>query len=306
METRPDFLIVGMERSGTHWVSAILNNHPEVASFPTLPFSTDPGKNKIGEVHFFNTLASLDGARANLFVRSLSSFSYKVNGVFADVAALHGKVSDKKLRALLIQRYEEYCAAQMGVKKIVGESTPAYVFFLDFIDSIYPEIKKICIIRDPKDMIVSWHFNLIRKNRKKEDEPITQNFALSYLKKRVIKGYRALLAYKGFVHCLTYEGLHKDGGTVVHGLLDYLRVAHSPHVIASMIENASFEQQTKKEDASTPRKAGEEDIKSGLRKGIIGDWKNHISEVLAAKIDDTVRGLRKEIRKKYNVIHLDA
>lgn len=306
METKPDFLIVGMERSGTHWISAILNNHPEVASFPTLPFSTDPGKNKIGEVHFFNTLASLDGAGEDILARAFSNFSYRVNGVFADIAALRGKVSDEKLRALLERRYAEYCIAQMGEKKLVGESTPAYIFFLNFIDSLYPRMKKICVIRDPKDMIVSWHFNLIRKNRKKEGEPVTQDFALGYLKKRIIKEYEALLAYKGFVHCLAYEGLHKDGETVVRGVLDYLGVAHSPQGISSMIRDASFEQQTKKEDASTPRKAGEEDIKSGLRKGIMGDWENHISEALAAKIDDAVRGLRKEIRKKCNVIHLNA
>ncbi len=306
MGTRPDFLIVGMERSGTHWVSAILNNHPEIASFPTLPFSTEPGKNKIGEVHFFNTLASLDGARADILARAFSNFSHRVNGVFADVAALRGKISDKKLRALMMRRYGEYCAAQMGKKKLVGESTPAYIFFLDFIDSLYPHMKKICIIRDPKDMIISWHFNLIRKNRKKEGEPVTQDFALGYLKKRIAKEYEALLTYKDFVHCLTYEGLHKDGVTVVRGLLDYLEVAYSPQLVASMIENASFEKQTKKENVSLPRKAGEEDIKSGLRKGIMGDWRNHISEALAAKIDETVCGLRKEIRKKYNVIHLDA
>jgi len=306
MEMKPNFLIVGMERSGTHWVSAILNNHPDIASFPTLPFSTEPGKNKIGEVHFFNTLASLDGAGADTLARAFSNFSHRVSGVFADVAALRGKVPDKDLRMLLVRRYGEYCVAQGGGKRLVGEATPAYIFFLDLIDSLYPNIKKICIIRDPKDMIVSWHFNLIRKNRKKENEPLTQDYALDYLEKRIAKEYKALLDYDGFIHCLTYEGLHKDSDTIVRGLVDYLGVAHSPHLIASMIENATFEKQTEKEDASTARRAGEENIKSGLRKGVVGDWKNHISEALAVKIDNAVRGLREEIRGKYKVANMSA
>jgi hypothetical protein len=30
MERRPDFLLAGMQRSGTIWVSATLNEHPDI------------------------------------------------------------------------------------------------------------------------------------------------------------------------------------------------------------------------------------------------------------------------------------
>jgi len=55
---RPNFLIVGMGRSGSLWTSAMLNAHPDIASFPSMPFHTTSREKRVGEVHFFNTLAT--------------------------------------------------------------------------------------------------------------------------------------------------------------------------------------------------------------------------------------------------------
>ena len=44
-------------------------------------------------------------------------------------------------------------------KEIAGESTPAYIFYLKAIDSMYPIVKKFCILRDPKDRVVSYFYN---------------------------------------------------------------------------------------------------------------------------------------------------
>ena len=65
--TGPDYLIVGMEKSGTTWCSTILNSHPDILSISIREYWKTKGiqvkneweKELIGELHFFNTIASI-------------------------------------------------------------------------------------------------------------------------------------------------------------------------------------------------------------------------------------------------------
>ncbi|OIO39177.1 MAG: hypothetical protein AUJ72_01250 [Candidatus Omnitrophica bacterium CG1_02_46_14] len=296
----PNFFVIGMERSGTHWVAALLNSHPNIACFPSLPFHTEPGMNNVGEVHFFDTLASLE-EKEYLFKRPFEDFLTKYNKVFADLVPLKDTLSRSALYQRFKERFGEYCNEQRGKKQIVGESTPAYVFCLDFMDELYPGISKIAIIRDPKDKIVSWHFNQIRKERKKPDEPITEAFALDYLHERIIPEYRALLAYDKPVHVLTYEYLSDHGVPAVMRMVSFLGREVSEALAQEMLDNASFEKQTKR-DSGVERKKGEQDVKSGLRKGVVGDWQNYLTSEIAEKIDAATRELREQTFSKYHVV----
>ncbi|MBI2639324.1 MAG: sulfotransferase domain-containing protein [Candidatus Sungbacteria bacterium] len=300
MHYRPDFLIVGMERSGTHWVAALLDNHPDIACFPTLPFYNEIGEQRVGEMHFFNTLASLEGGDERKFVRPFSDFAVKYNKVFSDLVHFKDELPKTEVYRIFQERYGEICDMQRGDKKIVGEATPAYVFHLDFIDSLYPEIKKLCILRDPKDKIVSWHFNMLRKGRK-EDAVIDREFAIGYLEERIIPEYQALLAYQGPVHCLTYEALDEYTYGVVGDMVRYLGMPISPKILAYMIEEASFEKQTARDSHSAGRGRGEENVKSGFRKGVVGDWKNHLSEDLADEVDRMALDYRKKIVERFDI-----
>lgn len=297
---RPDFLIIGMERSGTHWVAALLNSHPDIACFPTLPFYNEVGEQRVGEMHFFNTLAILEGDSPDKFTRPFSDFSTKYNRIFADLVHLKEEVPKAELYRIFCQRYSDFCDQQRGGKKIVGEGTPAYVFHLNFIDSLYPDIKKICILRDPKDKIVSWHFNMFRKGKKGAAE-ITQGFALDYLEKRIIPEYKALLAYGGPVHCLTYERLSEYTYDEVGEVIRYLDMPVSQEVVSHMIEEASFEKQTARDGSGVSRGRGEENSKSGFRKGVVGDWRNHLDEGLAEEIDSEVREFQEKVSDKFNI-----
>lgn len=300
VKLRPDFLIIGMERSGTLWTSATLNEHPEIASFPNLPFKIDGDERRVGEMHFFNTLASLEPNMEGKFTRPLEDYLTKYGKVFADLVPLAQTLPKGKFYQLMIKRYSDFCDEQRGRKKIVGESTPAYVFYLDFIDSFYPGIKKICSLRDPKDRITSWHFSSLRKRRKTEPR-ITEEFALAYVNDRIVKEYEALLAYQGRVHCLTYEMMHRQPQKTVRGLLDYLEVDASDRVITRMVRSASFEEMTRRHSKTTGRKPGEENRQESLRKGVVGDWKNHIDKNLANLIDAAVLPLRREVFEKYGL-----
>jgi len=304
-QLRPDFLVVGMERSGTHWVAALLNNHPDIACFPSLPWRGDTGGNQVGEVHFFNTIAGLyPEYKDKKHTRPFEDFSFKYNKIFADIVPLKDTVSLRDLSERLLRRYSDYCDAQRGDKKIVGESTPAYVFFLDLIDALCPGVKKIASIRDPKDKIVSWHYNLIRKDKKPQGSSITEKFAIDYLNERIIPEYEALLRYNGEVYIVTYEYLHKNTKKAAADMVSFLGFSVGDAVLSHMVSSADFEQQTRRDGGNTARKKGEEDVKSGLRKGIVSDWKNNMDEQLAGKIDKGVAGLRKKVFDKYHVINI--
>jgi hypothetical protein len=299
MNIRPDFLIVGMQRSGTLWVSALLDGHPEIASFPTLPYMSPKGERRIGEMHFFNTLASLELGTEDAFTRPLSDYRTKYGEVFADLVPFEKKVSRQDFYKMMLQRYSDLCEKMRGTKKIVGEATPAYTFHLDFIDSLLPHTKKICSLRDPKDRITSWHFNLIGKGRKTETD-ITRAFAMDYIENRIKKEYEALLAYSGPVHCMTYEALSANPVEVTCGMLDFLEIDASKKDISNMIENATFESMTAKHAHGKKRHPGEEDRSDHMRKGVVGDWRGTIEEGLAEEIDTILYEHTRAINKKYH------
>lgn len=294
---RPDFLIIGCERSGGHWVSALLNMHPEIACFPTIYFV--PGKSRIGELHFFNTIASiLEPARQ--FVRPFSDFSWKFGERYADLVPQRGKVSNEELVNMFVRRYGEICEGERRGKRIVGELSSRYVLFLDWIDRFYPGVKKICIFRDPKDRIVSWYKKKVVQEQGGKEEMVPRDFAIAYARDNVVAEYKALLAYKDPIHCLTYEALHKDPVPAVEGMIEYLGMSHTPDMIAYMIEGGSFEKRTELNDGRA-RHAGEE-AKSFLRKGIVGDFKNAMTEEIARGVDEITRDLEARVFKKYSII----
>src|SRR3989344_979315 len=314
MTLRPDFLIVGMQRSGTLWVSAVLNGHPEIASFPTLPFEGPKGEERVGKVHFFNTLASIEQGNLENFARPLSDYLTKYGEVFADLVPLAQTLPKQEFYKVMVERYSNLCDEQRGNKNIVGESTPAYAFHLGFIDSLYPDIKKICVFRDPKDRVTSWHFSLVSK-RRKEEGPITEAFALEYIEERVKKEYEALLRYNGSLYCTSYEGMTESQLKTIEGLCSYLGFEAPPDIAREMLTKGSFKEMTKRHSRGHGRERGEEgswrqDLQdpgntlydvNPMRKGIVGDWKNYISMELANVIDASIAPLERGVLEKYHV-----
>ena len=294
---RPDFLIIGVQRGGTTWLSAILNAHPNIACFPTTYFN--PQKKDPGELHFFNTIASVEEPDRP-FARPFDDFFSKYGGRYADIAPFKNAISCDELYRIFVKRYSDICEKERGGKDVVGETTPAYVLFLDWIDRFYPKIKKLCVLRDSKDRIVSWYFKKNIKEGGGENMRVTNDFALNYLRGRIMREYEALLSYNEQILCVTYESLQHNPIPIVRNIVEYLGFSHTANVLRHMVKDASFEKQTKRNDG-VQRKAGEENNKSSMRKGITGDWKNYMSYDLADTIDREIHDLEKRVFKKYNI-----
>ena len=295
MDKEPDFLVIGMQKSGTYWVTALLDAHPEINCFPAMY----GGQSNSEEVHLFDDLASIDQDNGKKFK---DIFNRRHNGFFSDLTPYLNKVNRNELYDLFRKRYNQFCNLQRK-KRLVGEKTAEYVLHLGIVDYFYPKIKKLCIIRDPKDRIVSFHFHQLRK-RKKFEEQISDEYVKDYCKNRIKKEYETLLAYKGSVNCFTYEALSKEPDRIINGVLDYLGVASNKEIVESMITEGSFKSLTKKNKLIKDkiRNQGEEFRKSHYRKGVVGDWINHLNKKQVDITNSILSDLEQKVFEKYNLI----
>ncbi len=115
----PDFIVIGLQRSGSSWVTAFLSGHPEIICIPTL-YGEQTG---VGEGHIFDNLAKIDedGGKS-----CLHSFTHYHDDFFAPLVPLIiNKVSKKELYDAFRERYNLWCDVQRKKtgKRWVGKKT---------------------------------------------------------------------------------------------------------------------------------------------------------------------------------------
>lgn len=287
-EPRPaDFHIIGLQKSGTYWLTALLDSHPAIRCFPSRPGHADGS----GEAHLFDLLARLED-HFHDFRRSIRR---KLNGFFSDLLVGSEPTSPEERQALtrrICRRFDEYCSLQRAIhqKEVVGEKTTESVHHPELIEQLYPGVRKICILRDPRDRVVSFHFHQLRKGRR-EVSYIDRAFVETYID-RVDLDYRGLLEVTEPIHVLTYESLHRQPSETLRDVLRFLNVADDDDTITRMREAASFER-------LAARPAGCEDAKSHFRKGVVGDWQDHLDPNDAAMIVYRLAELTRKIEQRF-------
>ncbi len=195
----PDFFIVGMQKSGTYWLTGLLDSHPNICCFPS-----QPGRSGgIGEAHLFDGLAKMDSD----FDAFRKSMKVKLNGLFQDLVPSQPFASEQEKDVFFEEiryRFNEFCDTQRIVakKNLVGEKTTETIHHLDLVEKLYPGVKKIVILRDPRDRLVSFHYQEIRKARIANDSPITREKIDAYIE-RIQKDYKGLLIIQQQVFLLT-------------------------------------------------------------------------------------------------------
>lgn len=336
----PDFLIIGLQKSGTYWLTALLDSHPEISCFPVIAMR----KSGVGEGHFFDILGSIDKDGGERFRRS---FAKKHFGFFADLVPLLDKMNRENLFRKFAERYSEFCGLQRE-KRLLGEKTVEYVDHLGLINQLYPGIKKICILRDPKDRIVSYYLQEQRKGVR-ETADLNDAMITDYLK-QIESEYAHLLDYNGSLHCLTYEELSTDAPREIRKFLQYLGASVSDEIIADMIANSDLKRYKALERFVGERvlkfrqwvyilfrflgrrpanriayragrrfyrilcmlfdrfvwKKGAAGVATGggrshYGEGAIGDWMNYFTDEQSRRVDSALAPLHRRLRERYNV-----
>lgn len=159
------------------------------------------------------------------------------------------------------------------------------------IDDVY----YISVIRDPRDLIVSLS-NYVshlpvklggwgEKFSKMDD----RNKIIEVINKSDFI-YELYSAWANYDNCLLfkYEDLKKDIYSCIVKLVDFTNIDTTDRMIKKSITKNDFKK-------ISGRKSGNENKNSFLRKGVVGDWKNHFDDELLKYFYTTQNGRWKEI-----------
>ncbi len=146
--------IVGMPRSGTTLMRALLNQHPRVSLALTeshfIPyfiksFGDPPPLNTPGKVELF-----IKRFHQTVFYQNLSKQGYTFN---AEDLSQHASLNSWASIFECILRHFSPKPDQTDV--IWGDKTPGYLKHISLLKQLYPEARFLHIIRDPRDYCLS-------------------------------------------------------------------------------------------------------------------------------------------------------
>ncbi|XP_074837351.1 sulfotransferase 2A1-like [Carettochelys insculpta] len=158
--------------------------------------------------------------------------------------------------------------------------------------------KIIYTLRCPKDVLVSfYHFSKVLHIFKTSES--LDSFLEDFLSGNVpfgswfdhIIGWMGLKGSENFFS-ITYEELQQDLAGSVRRICHFLGQELSEEQVAAVVENASFESMKGNKMSNfsqVPDNYMDHQQGSLLRKGICGDWRNHLSEAQSQRFDTIYR-----------------
>ncbi len=257
------FFVTGYDKSGTTWIMKTINESENFSC--------------IGSCQYFDFF---DNATP---VSNILS-SIRKNPEKESIL----NISSNFFRESFINQY---------VSKIRGYSQPNSIYFGDkstaqdpeLINYYFPNSKIIILIRDMRDIIVSFAFHFDRgyknkhnnwtpeKSKFNEDGTIKDDFIKRETTK--LKSYLNQLLYLesntlNLIKFVKYEDLNSDKGfdffIDILNFIDTKSVLNRSHALTAW-KNNSFEKLSK------GRKPGEKDESSFFRNGLAGDYVNHLT-----------------------------
>jgi hypothetical protein len=280
---RQIFFVGGAEKSGTSWLQHLLDAHPQVSCG--------------GEGHFIGSLyprikKALEKHNAFVLQKNINPMRYELGGepdTFEEADFLY-VVASAILTSLMKQ-------ARGKAPLAVGERTPDNVFVFTGLSNMIPGIKCIHIVRDPRDVGVSQWYNIRRsvpermRSQMVSVPSIVKEYAGVWV--AVIQSGLKFAARNPDRYCeLRYEDLLTQPAPTLARLCRFLGVDDRPEILQLCLDKTSFQK------LSGGRAPGREDKESFFRKGIIGDWKNHID----AETNEQVIATAGELMRRFGYI----
>ena len=252
------FFVCGAPKSGTTWVQRLLDAHPEASC--------------AGEGHFVDTLMPLLSkafGEYNKQQKLVAERVYEHKPYYTGLTRDHHAIAAALLIALVI--------SERGLKEL------------------FPSAKVIHVVRDGRDVVASTCYHVLRtgdQNAFKKDDlnfyKWVERFAGTWAA-TVSAADSFARRHPASTHTVRYEDLSEGPEEAIAGLLRFLRVDVSPERVHECREAASFEK------LSGGRKPGEEKATAFLRKGAVGDWRNHFDEHALALFERKAGGLMRRL-----------
>ncbi len=147
--------IAGNSRSGTTLMGRILGKHPDIFTFNELHFLEEkwmPVDEKVWMTHAdavlnFSNLISIE---RDGYLKKRQSEKY-----IGESEKNLSNSNSEKISFAELYRLFLYYETRRNQKKIPCEKTPRNVLYINELLRIYPGCKIICLVRDPKDVLLS-------------------------------------------------------------------------------------------------------------------------------------------------------
>jgi hypothetical protein len=285
IEKKQVFFVSGMPKSGTTWVERIFDAHPEVVCKGEAHFGIflEPAIRRA--VSTYNARIPKKGnwarhRRENSNSLQTPSFTY----------------NNEDLDCLLAEAAKLMFAKWVESEnvKCVGDKTPNNLAYLTLLERIFPGARFVYIIRDVRDIVVSaWFFNLVIDPKVTLDQFGDMKKFSSHIAKVWAQDVSRAKAYGRILngrYCEIYfENLWHNPQYEVERLFDFLKVSKTRDIIDECLRLTDFS------ILSKGRARGTENRGSFYRKGIIGDWKNHLDQETIDEINVHCGSLLKEM-----------
>jgi len=267
LETLGLYIVTGVTKSGTTWLQRMLDSHPEIAC---------GGESKLNVF-----LTQLSPA-----IREYNTALIKTNDKIYGDQAVYRPLAQPQALAIMQYLFLDRlgavrdaadAAGKAGNLKWIGDKDPDYKRDLVSWRAILPELRMVSTTRDGRDCYVSLWFHLYP-----DREPLAAANRADFLGR--IKGHAATwrdtmakfrnddAAFPGQHFAIRYENLLADAEGEMTRLFQWFGCDASANTVAEVVARNAFAV------LSGGRSPGEADARSFLRKGIVGDWKNHFDE----------------------------
>lgn len=250
--------IVGPPKTGTSWLGWAISCHPNALAR--------------GEAQFANMLlprinAAIDEYREELRKWGLSSVFFRQEERLALEQVAIAQVLCGYLRV-------EGRPIDDHVKCVI-DRTPGCAVHIPRLSALLPTAKFICTTRDPRDAGVSFWFHWLRVHGEPEGvslydfvERNTREGWSSTI--RAARDAAASLGPERYLE-LDYAEHHADRRGVIGRVLEFLGLDSRSEVLETVLNGSDFRTR------SGGRNPGEEDRSAFCRKGVVGDWRNHLT-----------------------------
>jgi len=264
------FFICGAPKSGTTWLQRLMNSHPEVVCK--------------GEGHFIEKFVL---PMAEVFRGHNAKMSLVADAVYSGNPYYRQTSNDEFFRICHDFIFNKIAEGEKGTAVYFGDKTPRYYEYIRNIKNIYPKSKIICILRDPRDLVVSRFYHAARAGVEgiftvdSESRKSQIKLTISQFINCVSIINDAKDKYNNDIFITKYESLIGNSIFETKEIFKFLGANSDSELIERIVLQNSFQ-------SMTNRRPGEMDKESFLRKGIVGDWVNEITDEEEKFIRETV------------------
>jgi hypothetical protein len=224
------FFILGNPRSGTTLLRLMLNNHPEIAVPPECGF-TEWLWEDFGQME-------MNSSTYSAFLQKLQK-TKKFETWFLDSAQLFlsiQKKNPKSYQELVLEVYMEYARVSGKNPTLLGDKNNYYINRVEKLNRIFPDCKKIFIVRDGRD-VASSYLELLTQREGRLYEPKLEEAILDIANKwkesiRVGQKWTA----RGDI-CLRYEDLVENPKAALTMACHFLSLDYSESMLSYFSNN---------------------------------------------------------------------